>query len=200
MSFDWTLRFVFRNFATLFLLVALFTVPLHVGRAFAYRRVVGLRELHPAIAELPPDQLVRGVGAADLESAQSALLAVIAIELALIPLLAGAVRRVAQKDAAGRLATVADALRNSLGAWRYPAPNTRQTILAAGVAVAFAVGTLIQRTGTLLAEPVGETVAFAPIGLTEALAAAVAAPFFLVPLALLPRSAKAKDPVAPTLT
>ncbi|HZA41441.1 MAG TPA: hypothetical protein VFA00_12555 [Actinomycetota bacterium] len=199
MSLDWTLRFTFRHFATLFLLVALFTVPLHVGRAFAYRRVVGLRELHPAIAELPPDRFVRGVGAADLESAQGALLAVIVLELALIPLLAGAVRRVAQSDAAGRLPRVFNSLGHSLAAWRHPAPNTARTTLAAGAVLAFAVGTLVYRTGLLLAEPVPESVAFAPIGLAEALAAAAAAPFFLVPLALLPRSAKGKDPGGPTL-
>jgi hypothetical protein len=200
MSLDSTLRFVFRNFATLFLLVALFTIPLHVGRAFAYRRVVGLRELHPAIAELPPDRFVRGVGAADLEAAQSALLAVVAIELALIPLMAGAVRRIAQNDAAGRVPTIADALGHTLGAWRHPAPNATRTTFLAGVALAFAVGALVHRTGLLLAEPVPEAVAFSPIGLTEGLAAAAAAPFFLVPLALLPRSAKGRDPGAPTLT
>jgi hypothetical protein len=200
MSLDWTLRFVFRNFATLFLLVALFTVPLHVGRAFAYRRVVGLRELHPAIAELPPDRLVRGVGAADLETAQGALLAVIAIDLALIPLLAGAVRRIAQNEAAGRLPTVADALGHSLGAWRSPAPISSRTTLLAGVVLAFAIATLVYRTGVIVAEPVPEAVAFSPIGLAEGLAAAAAAPFFLVPLALLPRSAKGRDPGAPTHT
>jgi len=200
MSLDSTLRFVFRNFATLFLLVALFAVPLHVGRAFAYRRVVAMWELHPAIAELPPDQLVRGIGAADLQSARSALLAVIAIELALIPLLAGAARRIAQRDSGGRLPTVADSLSHSLGAWRHPAPNCTPGILTAGIALAFAVGMLVHRTGSLLAEPVPDVVAFVPIGLAEGLAAAVAAPFFLVPLALLPRSAKGKDLTSPTLT
>jgi hypothetical protein len=199
MSLDWTLRLVFRNFATLFLLVALVTVPLHVGRAFAYRRVVSLRELHPAIAELPPNRLVRNVGAADLEAAQNALLAVIAIELALIPLMAGATRRVAQNEESQRLPTVADALGHSLGAWRHPAPNAGRAHLATGVGLAFVVATLTLRAGTLLTEPVGDTVAFAAVGLVEALAAALAAPFFLVPLALLPRSAKGKDPRAPTL-
>jgi hypothetical protein len=200
MSLDWTLRFVFRNFATLFLLVALFAVPLHVGRAFAYRRVVGMWELHPAIAELPPDELVRGVGAADLQTAQSALLAVIVLELALIPLLAGAARRIAQREGAGLLPTVADSLAHSLAAWRRPAPNCAPGMLAAGLVLAFAMGLLVHSTGRLLAEPVPEVVAFAPIGLAEGLAAAVATPFFLVPLALLPRSAKGKDPTTPTHT
>ena len=200
MSLDSTLRFVFRNFATLFLLVALFAVPLHVGRAFAYRRVVGMWELHPAIAELPPDQFVRGIGAGDLQTAQGALLAVILIELALIPLLAGAARRIAQREGDGRLSTVTDSLSHSLAAWRRPAPNCTTGTLAAGVLLAGAVGTLVYGAGSLVAEPVPEVVAFVPIGLAQGLAAAVAAPFFLVPLALLPRSAKGEDPTFPTHT
>jgi hypothetical protein len=62
------------------------------------------------------------------------------------------------------------------------------------------MGTLIVRIGYIMSEPVPEALAFAPVGVTEALTGAVAAPFFLVPLALLPRSAKGKDLSSPTLS
>jgi len=200
MSLDRTLHFVFRNFATLFLLVALVTVPLHVGRAFAFRQVISVREIHPAIAELPPNRLVRNVGASDLDTSRKALLAVIVVELMLIPLMAGAVRRVALSEAAGRLPSVADAWGHSLGAWRRAVPRAGPATVVAGLVLALAVGALAWRIGMIVTEPVGGTVAFVAVGMVEAVSAALAAPFFLAPLALFARSAKGGDPGAPRLT
>jgi hypothetical protein len=199
MSIDATLRITWRNFATMWLLVAAVTIPLHVGHAFAYRRVIALRELHPAIAQLPANRQVRSIGRADLDDARAALAVIVVIELALLPFMAGATRRALQRDAGGRLPTVVDAWAHSMGSWRR-APPVESGVAEAGTGliVAVATGYLVWGIGAIVSEPVPDSAAWAAVGLVQGLGAASAAPFFLVPIALLPGRAKGEGPIPPT--
>jgi hypothetical protein len=200
MSIDRTLRLTWRNFATLWLLVALITIPVHLGHSFVYRRVIGLRELHPAIEQLPANRQVRSVGRSDLEEARSALAVIVIVELALLPLVAGATRRALQVDAAGGLPTVLDSWTHSLGARRRPAPaGSGVAAAAAGLAISAATGYLIWQIGQLVIEPVGDDATWAAVGLAGGITGATAAPFFLVPIALLSGRAKGEGLNPPTL-
>src|SRR5918996_4067814 len=91
MNLEQSLQATWRNFATIFFAATLITLPLHVGRAFAYRDVIAVRELHDAIEQFPGARQVRSIGTAELDSARRSLAIVTAIELVLVPVGAGAV-------------------------------------------------------------------------------------------------------------
>jgi hypothetical protein len=188
-SVDDVLKTTFRNYATLFFVVAALTVPVHVVHAFVYRDVIAVREIHDAVEDLDPGQQVRRVTADDLAKYRTTGWLIAAAEVALIPVLAGAARTVlATRDSL----SVGTAWRRWLGGWRKPLPRPayQAGVLLVGAAVAVAVAFLLRATGFLLSEPVGEVVAFGPVGLTEGLARAAGAPFLLVPLALAAGRAK----------
>ena len=189
---DLSLRLTFRNFATLFLLVALVTVPLHVGIAFANRKVVGVSELHPAIEDFPPLRQVRGVGPPDLDAARCALLIATIIEIAMIPVAVGATKRVLTADERGRLAGVIDGWSHSLGSLptRSRAGQAGVIEVAAGAILGAAACYGAYRIGHPLVEAVPGEVRFGPAGLLEGVVRAVGAPFLLVPLALFGGGAK----------
>jgi hypothetical protein len=195
---DRVLALTWRNFATLFFLVAVVTVPLHVARTFTYRKVLVVRELAPDIEAFPAGREVRGIGPSDLDAARRSLLVVSGIELALIPLAVGAVRRVLQIDRRAGVPTVTDAWLHALGSWAHPTDRPPPTAagLVVGLAVGLAAGFLVGRAGILLAETVPNYLAFAPLGVVEGTARALSAIFFLVPLALLVPRAKAKSHVS----
>jgi hypothetical protein len=188
-SVDDVLKTTFRNYATLFFVVAALTVPVHVVHAFIYRDVVAVRDIHDAVEDLDPGQQVRRVTADDLAQYRTTGWLIAAAEIALIPVLAGAARTVlATRDSV----SVGTAWKRWLGGWRAPLPRPAHpaAVLAVGAVVAVAVASLLRSTGYLLSEPVGEAVSFAPVGLTEGLARAAGAPFLLVPLALAAGRAK----------
>src|SRR5687767_4032250 len=111
MLLDRSLRLTIRNFSTLFLVVFIAIVPLHLLYGLVFGDVLALRELHPAIAEFPESRLVRGVGKADVARAEIWFWIVALIELALLPLSVRATRQVVAMDAAGEVPTAIDAWR-----------------------------------------------------------------------------------------
>jgi hypothetical protein len=188
-SVDDVLKTTFRNYATLFFVVAALTVPVHVVHSFVYRDVIAVREIHDAVEDLDPGQQVRRVTADDLAQYRTTGWLIAAAEVALIPVLAGAARTVlATRDSV----SIGTAWRRWLGGWREPLPRPTHPagVLLVGAGVAVAVALLLRSTGYLLSEPVDEAVAFGPVGLTEGLARAAGAPFLLVPLALAAGRAK----------
>jgi hypothetical protein len=192
MPLDRVLSLTWRNFATLFLIVALVTVPLHVGRTFLYRKVLVARELEPDIETFTGGREVRGIGPADLQEARRSLLVVTVIELALLPLAVGAVRRALWLDRRGAPPGVLDAWVHAPAALfrGTGAPASSAATVAIGALVGLAAGAMLERIGLILSEAFPLYLSFAPIGLTEGTSRALGAIFFLVPLALLGRGPK----------
>jgi hypothetical protein len=195
---DASLRLTFRHFATLFLLVATVTVPLHVGVAFAYRDVVAVSELHPAIDEFPPKRRVRGVGPPELGAARRAVTVLTIVEVALLPVAVGATRRVLSAHAKGRLEGVLDGWAHGV------ATLTRRPNLAAGragplevgagLALGVVAGYALYRMGLPFVDATPPAVRFGPAGLLDGAARAFGGPFVLVPLALF--GGRAKDVIS----
>jgi hypothetical protein len=188
-SLDDVLRSTFRNYATLFFIVAALTVPVHVVHSFVYRDVVAVRRIHDAVEDLAPRQQVRRVSAADLAQYRTTGLLIAAAEIALVPLFVGAARTVL---GAREGASVIGGWRGSVRGWNVPLPRPAHPLIAVavGATLAVVIGFSLSTTGYLLSEPVGESVSFGPVGLTEGVAHAAGAPFLLVPLALATGRAK----------
>jgi hypothetical protein len=181
MLLDAALRATVRNFSTLFLLVAVVTVPLHVGHAYAFRNVIATSELHPAIERWPPQRRVRGVGSGDLRTARVASTIITLLEIALLPLFARAAARVMAVDRRHGVPTV-------VGAWgggpiplRELRPPTVGPVVVAA-ALALTVGWLARAIGLIVVESLPDGVAFAGRGLNESLARAGGAAFLIGPI------------------
>jgi len=189
-----------RNFATLFLLVAAVTVPLHLVYSVIFQNVIETRELHSVIAEFPSARQVHGVGTMQLAQARIALLVISIIEIAAIPWLARATAYVLDSEPSGRIPLVGEALRKAgsplhvgnVGWARRPGPLLVATLIA------LLVGVLIERSGLALLEFVPDASAYPFFGLMQGVARAAGAPFLLATIVL---SARAKDlpPKKPTL-
>jgi hypothetical protein len=196
-------RYAFRNFSTLFLLVAMITVPLQMGYAIAFRSVIAVNDLQPYIERFPPHREVRGVGREQLAQARLTYWSLTALEIAMLPLLVGAARRVIEVDSQGRLPGVADAWRHAFRrTGSKPWPPSKEAGVAFVVAglVTVAVAVLCRLIGSLLIEALGTSVAFAGVGVVEGVSRAVAAPFFLTPWAVARReAAKGGHTAAPSL-
>jgi hypothetical protein len=196
MPLDRVLAITWRNFATLFLMVALITVPLHVGRTFVYRKVIAARVLEPEIEAFPEGREVRGIGPDDLDASRRSLLVVTVVELALLPLAVGAVRRALSMDRRQGPPGILDAWAHSGSALlrsRETGLSPSLGALTAGAVIGIAAGTLLQEIGVILLEPVPLYLTFAPLGLVEGAARALGGIFFLVPLALLGRRPKVSN-------
>jgi hypothetical protein len=180
------LRIVFRNFSTLFLVVAVLLVPVHLAYTFIYKDVAQVEELHPYIENLPRGRQVQGVGRAVLADARRKFVWVTVAELLLLPLLAGATRRVLAVDHAGGLPGVWDAYRHLLSKQGVPARTgswgPRLVTVGSGVVFALVIGWLVQTIGFLGAEVGPDGARWLIAGLTRAIAFAAAAPFGLVAL------------------
>ncbi len=180
------LRVVFRNFSTLFLVVAVLLVPVHLAYTFTYRDVAQVEELHPYIENLPRGRQVQGVGRAVLADARRKFVWVTVAEILLLPLLAGATRRVVAVDGAGGLPGVWDAYRHMLSRQGAPARTaswgSRLITLASGVALALVIGWLVQTIGFLGAEVGPDGARWLIAGMARAITFAAAAPFGLVAL------------------
>jgi hypothetical protein len=182
MSLDRAFRATFRNFSTLFLLVASLTVPLHLAYSVAFRDVVAVGDLRSAIERFPPHRKVHGVGRKRLHESRVAFIGLSLLEVALIPVLVRATERVLEVDEQGGVPSVLDAYRHVVQ------PRPRQGIgfarVVAAVVVAITVAFLAERIGLLLTEPVPRTLDFLAAGLVRALSRAVGAPFALSAMAL----------------
>jgi hypothetical protein len=182
MLLDRALRATVRNFSTLFLLVAILTVPLHVAHAYVFRQVIAVSDLHPAIEGFPRARKVKGVGRAELTEARTSYVVLNLLEVALLPLVARAAAHVMAADRRDEVPTVTRAVaprRHGAGApsWRLLSPAA----LAAALVIAVAVAWLARAAGLILVEPLPSTSAFAGVGLVEGLSRAVGAPFLVGP-------------------
>jgi hypothetical protein len=188
------LQATFRNFSTLFLIVAVVVFPLHLAYGLTFRDEIAVRELHPEIAELPSDRRVRGVGPAEIDRARMAGYAVWLIEIALIALFVKAARRALDENERGDVATVADAWKGAF------ARDPRQWVsggpaaVAVGAGMALLVVLMIEVSGLLLTDMLPDGPRFAGVVVVDTLARASALPFVLTPLAVgrAPRAARAR--------
>ena len=188
----------FRNFSTIFMLVAIVVLPIHLIYAFTFRNVIATSDFHEAIEEMPNYRQVRSVGPPQLDDARLVFWLVTAAELALVPLAVRATRRVFIVDDEGNVPTAPDAWGRALQrqegrsfrpGWVVPA--------LAGVAAAGLAGILMALIGSSLTGFFSEDWRWTGVGLTQALARATAAPLALGPLALI--RAKEEVPSAPKL-
>ncbi|HEX2234755.1 MAG TPA: hypothetical protein VHK89_00625 [Actinomycetota bacterium] len=174
MLLDGALRATFRNLSTLFLLVAVVAVPLHLAHAYVFRSVIEMRELRPDIETFGPHKLIRGVGRRDFDAARRSAWGLTALELALVPLLARAARRALEVDEGGGIPTALGSLREMrrapgvLGALRR---SSREGVAIA--VLALVVWWLARTVGLILSEAVPDPVSFAPVGLVEGAARAL---------------------------
>jgi hypothetical protein len=183
MLVDRALRTTLRNFSTFWLIVAAVTIPLNVAWAFLYQDVIATREIHADIETLPTGDKVRGIDEEAIDQARYAQLIVLALEVALIPLLLRATRRAIERETAGHVPT-------SLAAWRGiarpsgPRPPTRwrASVALSMAGFALVVWMLASLIGGLLVDPVGDSVAWLVLALTRGAALALALPFLLVGL------------------
>lgn len=182
MLLDRALRTTFRNFSTLFLLAAIVAVTTHLVYGLVFRDVLEVTELHPFIADLKFGRQVNNVAARDLRSAAIGRWILVAVQVAFLPLLIVATRRIVTRDEHGEVPTVPDALlhprdpRARLGfRWRGPEITT----VGVGVVVAIAIFYLVERIGLLAAEPLPNGLNFLAFELVRGLAVSSAAPFLL---------------------
>ncbi len=197
---DRTLRLALRNYVTLFLFVATFSVVIHLVYLYLFRDVVGLAELHDAIREFPPQRQVRGVGQADVDAWRAGNVVVTLAEIALVPFLVKGVARVIEQDERGEVPTVRAAVAATMKRGYRWFPSLREAgPLLVTVGIALVSWWLVRRTGLLLVEPVGPDGSWAPVALVEGVARAAGAPFVLVSVVLRKSAPKADRGVTPSL-
>ncbi len=177
------LQMTFRNFSTLFLIVAVVVFPLQLAYGITFRDEIAVRELHPQIEEFPAGLKVRNVGAAELDRARAAGYALWLIEIALIPLMVKAARQALDAEERGDVPTVAEAWRGAFrrGPRRW-LPGAAPAV-AAGAGLALAVLLMLEVSGLLLTDVLPDAPRFAGIVLVDTLARSSALPLLLVPLA-----------------
>lgn len=182
MSLDDAWRAAFRNYSTFFLVVFVILIPLHLVYGLVFREVLAVRELHPAIAELPSTRQVRGVVPADLDRARLWFWILVVVEVALLPLMAKACRAVLDQDARGEMTTVTAAwaaVRGlpSLTTYRAPAAT-----VAGALGMALLVTILAEIALRAAADFAPDVVAFVAFAFASAAARSAGLPFVLVPL------------------
>lgn len=194
MLLDRVLRLTVRNFSTLFLVVFIAIIPLHLIYAFVFHDVFAVRELHPAIAEFPENRLVRGVGRADISLARIGFWVVAAIEVGLIPFVTRAMKRVLVLDRQGEVPEASSAWRT----WRESSSTpTDVKPDAAATAGAIVTGLIVGLLVWLALDAVvdllrGSVVAFG-LALADAASRAAGAAFALTPFALQLQAARDEE-------
>lgn len=188
----------FRNFSTIFMVVAVLAFPIHLIYSFTFRNVIATSDFHDAIEAMPNYRQVRSVGPPQLEHARWVFWALTAAELALLPLAIRATRRVLIVDDEGGIPTASDAWGRALQRQEGRTFRPGWPVAAVtGLASALAAGLLIDAIGGSLTGFLSEDWRWAGEGLTQALIRAGALPLFLGPLAL--ARAKEEAPSAPKL-
>ena len=186
----------FRNFSTIFMLVVVVVLPIHLVYAFTFRNVIATSDFHEAIEAMPDYRQVRSVGPPQLDDARLVFWIITAAEVALVPLAVRATRRVFIDDGAGQVPTATNAWGGALKrqegrtfgpGWVVPA--------LVGVGAAAVAGLLLAGIGSNVTGFLSEDWRWVGVGLTQALARAGAAPLALGPFALI--RAKAAPPSAP---
>ena len=196
MLLDRSFRLAFASFSTLFVVVAAVTLPAQIGLAAAFRDEITVRNLTPDIRTFPEHRQVHRVGRAQLAEYRFAYWSLTALEILLLPLFAGAARRVIEVDGSGAVATAPDAWAHSLGRAKMAAPADAAPLVVAA-AVSVAVGVLCRQIGMLLVEPISPSAAYLGVGAAEGLARAAAAPFFLAAWTCSARGPAAEDAPEP---
>ena len=196
------LSYAFRDLWTYILIAAVVTIPLHSIYAFAFQDVISVAEVHEEIESFTGGRTTRDVGPSDLDRERAAWMAIVALELALLPLAARATRRALEHD-------MEDRVPSAVGAWTGIASTgggfgralfRNLGPLAAAALLALAAGFLAERAGTLLSEALGSGTRWAGVALSQGLGRAIGAPLFLVPWALASSAAaKEKGGFAPKL-
>jgi hypothetical protein len=177
---DRAFRKTFRSFSTLFLVVAVVAIPLHLVYGFVFQDVIATRDIHEQISEFPNYRQARNVGPKDLTTARFAYWALSALELALVPLAVRATKRVIDVEDRGGVATAPDAWHHALDRGdRGRFDPATLPALGVAVIVAFVLGFLIERTGMMLVDALSDDVAWAAAAVVQGVARAVAAPFAL---------------------
>jgi len=189
---------MFRNFSTLFTIVAVIALPVHIVYTFVFRDVVATSDFHEAIRELPESSRVGGVGSGDLDEARLAFWALSLVELALIPFAVRATGRVFKVDARGGVPTATDAWKDAFRRQESRRPSPRWVgPIGAGLLAALACGLLLHAIGGTLTDFLSRDWRWVGEGLTQGLSRAGAVPFFLGPVA--EARAKEEAPLAPKL-
>jgi hypothetical protein len=185
MLLDRVFRVAFRNFSTLSLIVAAVAIPLNLAYSFIWRNVIALSDLHDIISRLPAGQRVRGVSPDDVAAARGWALALVGVQILLIPVLVRAAGAARDDEASGGVPTVVGSYRNVTGR-RGPnqdyAAGRGVTIV---VAIVFAAGIylLVSVAGSVVTGLLPERLSFLGGGLTRAVALALALPWPLVAVA-----------------
>ena len=191
MLLDTALRRTLRNFSTLFLLVGVIGVAIHLVYGIVYRDVLAVEDLGVFISSLRPGVQVEGVSAADLAAARDNYLWVVVAQIAALPLCMAATHRVTAVDEQGGVPTVIDALTHPFGGGRFRMGLGFRgaRAAAAGALVAVAIWWLVERGAILAIEPLPDRLNFIGFALARALALALAVPFALAPLSVAARQA-----------
>lgn len=174
-----------RNYSTVFFIVAALSFPLHTMYSFLFRDVIATREHHAVIEAGPQSRRIGKVGHRDLESARLGFGVVMAVELALVPLMVRATRRVFVIDEKGGVPTATDGWRAALSPGSEP-PRDRISLqgVGAGVVVALLGGFLIHLIAGSATGFLTDGARWVGVGLGQSLVRAAAAPLALGPLAL----------------
>lgn len=185
MLLDRVLRLAVRNFSTLFLVVFVVLIPLHLVYALFFHDVFAVRELHPAIAQFPESRMVRGVGRGDIAQARIWFWALAGLEVASIPLLLRPVRRVLVLDRAGRVPEASTAWRTMnepYGSLDLPAPSLGVVLGCVGVGLI--LGGLVWLTLEAVASLLPDVMTGFTLALVDAASRSAGAAFVLTGLAL----------------
>ena len=199
MLLDRAFRVTFRNFSTLFLLVATLILIPNLIYGWVFRTTFTLHDLHPFIEELRFGRQQSNIGSKDLDTWRTIGYLVTGLQVVIVMLLTGATNRVVAVDEEGGVPTVTGALRHphasGLGLrWNLGEAATVLGGLAVGVVVAF----LAARIGSMAVEPLPDEVNFAAFAAVTAASWGLGAPFFLSSVVAAGRSAAARaDPLKP---
>ncbi len=188
----------FRNYSTIFVIVAVIAFPLHLLYAFAFRDVIATNDFHAAIAALPEDRRVGGVGPAQLDQARLFFWILTGVEVALLPLVVRAARRVFAVDEAGGIPTGTDAWADAFRAHEKTRLHVGWPAVAGlGLVAAAISGLLLNAIGDAVTDFLPGDLRWVGVALTDGGARAAALPLFVGPLAAI--GTKGRGPSAPKL-
>ncbi|MEA2451456.1 MAG: hypothetical protein QOG04_166 [Actinomycetota bacterium] len=189
---DSALGKTFASLSTLVLVACVLTLPIHVAHAFVFRNVLAVQEIGPEIQAFPEGRQVRGVAKGDFDAERNWLLILLGGELALLPFVYRASRRVITVENEGGVATVRDA-------WTHLGSQHGGFILGPvliGAAIGAVCGWLVWTIGKVIADMASADLTWAVVGLSRAAAVALVFAFVTGVTASLPaRGAPQPQPV-----